>query len=174
MKADSKIRSFHDTENELDISKAGKGHWVVSYKPQRTVDYQFYAHYHPYTDELIEKLNIEGLQSLLDPKYQADLSRELDPDFYQPGTNVMSPFPKHEIDVSNEGPYSVYNWELFFHGPLTVAVHLSVNQRFEDAQRWFHRIFDPTSTDTSVPPPSVSGNSCVSVRRQRRNSLRIC
>ena len=32
-------------------------------------------------------------------------------------------------------------------------MHLSVNQRFEEAQRWFHRIFDPTSTDMSVPPP---------------------
>ena len=32
-------------------------------------------------------------------------------------------------------------------------MHLSKNQRFAEAQRWFHRIFDPTSTDTSVPAP---------------------
>jgi len=37
--------------------------------------------------------------------------------------------------------------------PLIVAVHLSKNQRFEEAQRWFHRIFDPTCTDTSIAPP---------------------
>ena len=37
--------------------------------------------------------------------------------------------------------------------PLTIAVHLSKNQRFAEAQRWFHYIFDPTSTDTSVPVP---------------------
>jgi len=36
---------------------------------------------------------------------------------------------------------------------LIVAVHLSKNQRFEEAQRWFHRIFDPTCTDTSIAPP---------------------
>jgi hypothetical protein len=47
----------------------------------------------------------------------------------------------------------VYNWELFFHAPLTIAVHLSKNQRFAEAQRWFHFIFDPTSNDTSVKPP---------------------
>ena len=40
-----------------------------------------------------------------------------------------------------------YNWELLFHIPLTIAVHLSKNQRFAEAQRWFHYIFDPTSND---------------------------
>ncbi len=34
-----------------------------------------------------------------------------------------------------------------------VAVHLSNNQRFAEAQKWFHLVFDPTSTDTSVPAP---------------------
>ena len=46
---------------------------------------------------------------------------------------------------SEHGPYANYNWELFFHIPLTIAVHLSKNQRFAEAQRWFHYIFDPTS-----------------------------
>jgi len=64
---------------------------------------------------------------------------------------VISYFPK-EIDVSSGGPYSNYNWELFFHIPLTIAVHLSKTQRFAEAQRWFHYIFDPTSTDPSADP----------------------
>jgi hypothetical protein len=59
---------------------------------------------------------------------------------------VVNYSPK-EIDVSVDGPYANYNWELFFHIPLTIAVHLSKNQRFAEAQRWFHYIFDPTSTD---------------------------
>src|SRR6266567_7562968 len=58
-------------------------------------------------------------------------------------------FPK-EIDVSEHGPYANYNWELFFHIPLTIAVHLSKTQRFAEAQRWFHYIFDPTSNDKIV------------------------
>ena len=52
-------------------------------------------------------------------------------------------FPK-EIDLREGGPYANYNWELLFHVPLTIAVHLSKNQRFAEAQRWFHYIFDPT------------------------------
>src|SRR6202046_5566288 len=33
-----------------------------------------------------------------------------------------------------------------------VAVHLSNNQRFAEAQKWFHLVFDPTSTDPAAPP----------------------
>ena len=45
-----------------------------------------------------------------------------------------------------------YNWELFFHAPLQVAVRLAKDGRHEEAQRWFHFIFDPT-TDSSAPSP---------------------
>lgn len=57
------------------------------------------------------------------------------------------------VDVSIGGPYANYNWELLYHIPVMIAVNLSHNQRFAEAQQWFHLVFDPTSTDTSVPPP---------------------
>ena len=38
-----------------------------------------------------------------------------------------------------------YNYEFFFHLPLLIAVRLSKNQQFAEAQQWFHTIFDPTS-----------------------------
>ncbi|HEX7445320.1 MAG TPA: hypothetical protein VF300_02930, partial [Methanothrix sp.] len=36
--------------------------------------------------------------------------------------------------------------------PLTIAINLSKNQRFDDAQKWFHYIFDPTD-DSDGPTP---------------------
>ena len=69
------------------------------------------------------------------------------------------------------GPYANYNWELFFHIPLTIAVHLSKTQRFAEAQRWFHYIFDPTSNDKSVDPPSVSGSFRRSAARRTRQRI---
>ena len=36
--------------------------------------------------------------------------------------------------------------------PLTIAIHLSKNQRFAEAQRWFHYLFDPTD-DSDGPTP---------------------
>lgn len=124
----------------------------VQKKPKRTIDYKFSVHYHPYTDELIEKLNRDGLPALLDVNYHLELDKPLT-DWYLPGAFTVSPFPKEVIDVSDDGPYSVYNWELFFHAPITIAVHLSKNQRFAEAQKWFHFIFDPTSNDKTVDPP---------------------
>ncbi|XXY16740.1 hypothetical protein WME88_51745 [Sorangium sp. So ce216] len=65
---------------------------------------------------------------------------------------VERPYPVKDLDFTASGAYSVYNWELFFHVPLTVALHLSKNQRFADAQRWFHLVFDPTD-DSEGPTP---------------------
>lgn len=145
--------SFHQTTTEALLQLGNPAYWVVNKVPRREVDYRFFVHYHPYTDELIEKLNRDGLLALLDVNYHEQLHQDLAPDFYTPGVFAQQHFPREEIDVSDEGPYAIYNWELLFHAPLEIAVHLSKNQRFKEAQRWFHFIFDPTSTDKGVPPP---------------------
>jgi len=123
--------------------------------------YTFENFFHPYVGKLIGKLNTSSLAGFLDPNYHQSLSQDFFTDFYpllREKDGLQSPdvqvnfFPK-EIDVHNDRPYANYNWELLFHIPLTVAVHLSKNQRFAEAQRWFHYIFDPTSNDTSIPTP---------------------
>jgi hypothetical protein len=65
---------------------------------------------------------------------------------------VQQPYPVKDLDFSSGGAYSAYNWELFFHAPLTIGIHLSKNQRFAEAQRWFHYLFDPTD-DSDGPTP---------------------
>ena len=55
-----------------------------------------------------------------------------------------------QVDFNYSGMYSIYNWELFFHIPLLVAARLSQNQKFEDARKWFHYIFDPTRAPLSA------------------------
>ena len=63
-------------------------------------------------------------------------------------------------------PTSIYNWEVFFHNPLLVATQLSQAQRFEEAQRWFHLIFDPTTSDPD-PTPTAGNPVDTSVRYWR-------
>jgi len=46
-------------------------------------------------------------------------------------------------------PFANYNWEVFYHVPIAVATYLTRQHRFEDARRWFHFIFDPTTNDVS-------------------------
>lgn len=47
-------------------------------------------------------------------------------------------------------PNANYNWEVFYHLPTAAAIHLSRQHRFEEARKWFHFIFDPTTNDAST------------------------
>jgi hypothetical protein len=125
--------------------------------------YTFENFFHPFVGDLIEKLNKESLPGLLDPRFQEALgdvtktpSSGLPGSYYTPNPSgsklVKTDFHHKQIDVTTGGPYANYNWELFFHIPLTIAVHLSKSQRFAEAQRWFHFIFDPTANDMSEVP----------------------
>ncbi len=136
---------------------------------ERDLEYRFYSHFHPYVDELIQRLletALRGLQDA-DTEFRAGtflpsgeprptLYGEIfSPGAYQPNggpTGVVKREPVKELDFDPNGPYAVYNWELFFHVPLTVAIHLSKNQRYEEAMRWFHYVFDPTDNSNGPTP----------------------
>jgi hypothetical protein len=136
----------------------------------RTVSYRFFLHQHPYVHALVRRLlagGTAGLQSadteyvlkndgefdkLPDGKFKPTLYSEFFTDSYQPSPMVDQPYPLNDLDFTAHGAYAIYNWELFFHVPFTIAVHLSKNQRFAEAQRWFHYIFDPTD-DSPGPTP---------------------
>jgi hypothetical protein len=122
--------------------------------------YQFLTHWHPHVCELIRRLNRDGILALL-----ATDSQWLSNDSfstmtgeklrfrteYAPTSAVALPLPHEDMDFGN-GAYSLYNWELFFHAPLLIAERLSKNQRFADAQSWFHYIFNPLDNSTEAVP----------------------
>lgn len=124
--------------------------------------YLFKAFYHPYACLFIEQLNKHGLDGVLRPDPRngaraAALVRQAarDEDFfapaYEPTAAVDPDHPVEEIDFSYSGAYSQYNWELFFHAPLLIATRLMQNQRFGEAQKWFHYVFDPTEVEGPAP-----------------------
>jgi len=137
---------------------------------ERTLDYMFQAHFHPYVVNLVRSLiesSVSGLQArdteyvtkadgtfvtLPDGKAQPVLYQDFFKSTYDPSSMVDKPYPVKDLDFTSGGAYSVYNWELFYHVPITIAIHLSKNQRFEDALRWFHYVFDPTD-DSQGPTP---------------------
>jgi hypothetical protein len=120
------------------------------------ITYDFYDSFHPYVGKIIEQLSQNSLAGIFNPEFQAQFTD----DFLKPyGINgeddtLIVKNNTQGLDFRASGPYAPYNWELFFHVPFAVAVYLSKNQRYKEAQRWFHFIFDPTSTDTSVPSPA--------------------
>ena len=125
--------------------------------------YAFQTFYHPYVCELIKTLNTSGIDGLYkNPILDADgafkdgtQNRVAKAIFipngaYNPTAVVQNSYPVEQVDFNYSGVYSIYNWELFFHIPLLIATRLSQNQKFAEARKWFHYIFDPTWSSPSA------------------------
>jgi hypothetical protein len=167
------ISSWQTTKREI------VPHHIVTHS--RRLLYEFRMHLHPYPERLVSELvekDIEGLEALdtavpelreeffadrykpklaIAPRGAADLgddpaavvARVVDAD----GKTLRDLLPVKDLDFDySQGAYAVYNWEIFFHVPFTIALQLSKNQRFAEAQRWFHCIFDPTDNSDGPAP----------------------
>jgi peptidoglycan hydrolase-like protein with peptidoglycan-binding domain len=122
--------------------------------------YDFYPFDQPYSALFLRELDRSGVDGVLTRRIQRF------PASYFPGdtftfSGTYAPIAPSAADATAEtdivdfslsGAYSVYNWESFFHVPLLVATKLSQNQRFEEAMKWFHYIFDPTNVDEISSP----------------------
>ncbi len=135
--------------------------------------YRFSILYHPYACRMLQALEEQGLDGLyrspepfrfgtspggfprqLHNEGPGVFQRRYDPTgvVWRDSARAPSPYPIEEFDFSHGGAYSLYNWEVFFHIPLLLADRLSKNGRFEDAQRQFHMIFDPTDVSWHGTP----------------------
>jgi len=150
---------------------------------ERAVSYRFYLHQHPYVQQLSKRLieqSITGLQAadtdyvqkpdgafetLPDGKFKPVLFADFFKKTYAPDTTMVpntseSPHPVKDLDFTYSGAYAVYNWELFFHVPMLLAMHLSKNGHYSEAQQWFHYIFDPTDASADDTPRRFSARLC--------------
>ena len=170
------IKRFHgllDTELSFQtgevISTTEFKYFIIQ---EREVGYRFYLHQHPYVQQLVQRLIRKGtpelqaadtdyvkktdgtFETLPNGRFKPTLYSEFFEAVYNPNGNIIQEnhFPVNELDFSSSGAYSAYNWELFYHVPITVAIHLSKNQRFNEAQRWFHFLFDPTDNSDGPTP----------------------
>jgi hypothetical protein len=124
--------------------------------------YRFQPFYHPWVCNFIERVDrkrvdrkaldefltldsqsFDDLGSIFLYGYNPDVTRVQVMEVRQDGT--LEAVTREHVDFSGRGAYSAYNWELFFHAPLLIATRLNANQRFDEARRWFHYIFDPTT-----------------------------
>jgi len=147
--------------DELELGKDwGKEYEVPDLKFD--VKYKVTEHYHAYACAYLRQVRRFGVESLYapDPNVQGtrdshDLVRQKTdtlPKFnfetsYLPNRQVVEGEPREVIDFSYGSAYDQYNWEVFFHIPMMIATRLTQNQKFEEAQQWFHYIFEPTAKD---------------------------
>ena len=119
---------------------------------------EFHTFYHPFSSEYVKNLNQRGLPGLLasDTAISSDEGATFE-DTYDPNFShglVQKPsdfdtrtYYKENVCFDVYGANSLYNWELFFHAPLYIATRLSKNGKYEEAMKWFHYIFDPTTDE---------------------------
>jgi hypothetical protein len=75
------------------IEQQFSGKMVLWRKPKRQLNYAFANHYHPYVDELIQKLNVDGLAMMLDVKFLDGLQDDLSTS-YTTSADFVTAFPK--------------------------------------------------------------------------------
>ncbi|MFE5806233.1 neuraminidase-like domain-containing protein [Streptomyces sp. NPDC056491] len=119
--------------------------------------FKFLPFYHPHVELFSSQLSRLGVDGLFNREVQMRPGQfaplESFAQRYSPNSGyVVSPYPTEDVEFDATAPYAVYNWELFFHAPLLMAGRLSTNQRFGEAQKWFHRIFDPTDRSSEPGP----------------------
>lgn len=166
------LNTFFKNNTYFNISSINS--WGLQYTPaynQSSKRLEFNTFHHPFSGQFINTLNAEGLKSLLamdtalnddkqllynddgtnfvedyDPNFAQDLVKKAPiSSNYKP--NQAYTYYKENICFDVFGANSIYNWEVFFHAPLYIATQLSKNGRYEEAMKWFHFIFDPTTDD---------------------------
>jgi len=126
------VDNFHhkvSTIKSLQISNQVDNH---SFNDINNTTYNANDFYHPYTHDLLGKINFGNLETFF--KYNTESISATTDAFGLSGNNIY-----HEL----KRPYSLYNWELFFHTPILLADALSKAQQFEEAMKWFHFVFNP-------------------------------
>lgn len=148
--------------------------------------------YHPFVRTLRFMLSSQGFDGFFHPQVQVD-PRTISlvpggtpiagpPFSFSAAYSPVSPIVRwgsdgDTVDFEYSAPYAGYNWEMFFHLPLLVGNHLARNQRFDEARKWFHHIFDPTKV-SSAPTPQrywvtrpLSEQTSATLQQQRINEL---
>jgi len=144
--------TYYAQLGERDITLNYSGFSLMS----RVNEYKFQTFYHAQIGKFIKNLNKAGLSGLLkiENQKQTDNMNFGTPGSnngaYKPTTRVHPDVPTDKVQFKFTDAYGVYNWEIFFHAPMLIAQRLSDNQQFEEAQKWYHYIFNPTSTTNII------------------------
>lgn len=117
---------------------------------------EFHTFYHPYSADYVTGLNRGGVPQLMDcdttlpsdngSTFEGAYVPNFTDGFVQkPADFATRTYYKENVCFDVYGANSIYNWELFYHAPLYIATRLSKNGQYEQAMKWFHYIFDPTT-----------------------------
>lgn len=103
----------------------------------------------------------EGLDALLATHRQFQINEPAHP-LAVTSSSVADRSRSGTLDV--DGPMGTYLREIYLHIPFLLADHLNSLGEFEAAQRWYHYVFDPTSSEVI---PGIPAGASEEERRRR-------
>ncbi len=130
------IRTNHTLSFDDQISKTTISHFFTFHGTN---------FYHPYAHQLLGLINSAELNNFFSFNVKGILTQSDKEDAFGAGVDSIGTRTYHEL----KRPYSLYNWELFFHAPMMLANALSKAQQFEEAMKWYHYVFNPMAEGTS-------------------------
>jgi hypothetical protein len=163
-------RSYLVQPHYYTISSSPQELENLTYIQQWATRYQFETFYHPYARTFLRELEIGGIPQLMSRNLQVNPQSVRGwptvfnfQSLYGPQPPVARPYPGTanasdpgetalDFDPGSSGAYSLYNWEVFYHGPMFVAAQLMQNQQYQDTMAWLKYIFDPTDRSGGSPP----------------------
>jgi hypothetical protein len=142
----------------------------LAYIKQWTTQFEFQTFYHPFARTMLRELEIGGIEQLMSRELQTNpqgvrgWSTLFDfNSIFEPQLPVAKPYPGQpnapdvgesalDFSAGYTGAYSLYNWEVFYHGPMFVASLLVQNQQYQDAMNWYEYIFNPSDSSGGATP----------------------
>ncbi|MCU7809361.1 MAG: hypothetical protein KZQ73_16050, partial [Candidatus Thiodiazotropha sp. (ex Semelilucina semeliformis)] len=116
-------------------------------------------------NEVAKKLFTKGVDGLLDIQTQKALGEASKP-ITLSGSAIEDGVIASEIDY--KGSYGVYYREIFFHIPFLIAYHLNSQGKYKEANDWYQKIFNPTSSEV-IPDDAGLSDEENAARKKDRN-----
>jgi hypothetical protein len=95
---------------------------------------------------------IPGLLATGFQEFSAEPALPITPD---PARLVVAPAPPSRGRLDTDGPVGTYLREIWLELPYLIAGQLNARQRYAAAQRWYHFLFDPTSSGDAADADRV-------------------
>ena len=123
------------------IARLGQGYRTVQVP---TVDVAVAPFFHPFAEQFATTLKRDGLDALLAPEMQrlSLLPGQTFAGLCNPNTARVKAPATEGVDFDSRSAYGTYNWELFFHAPMVIALKLADGNQLEAALDMVHHVFD--------------------------------
>ena len=125
------VNNFHYKNEQIKSLQINAPN-ITFVKQDNGTIYKNQNFYHPQTAIMLGRINNPDLEHFFNYKFSTPLKDQA----YGSYQDIY-----HEL----KKPYSLYNWELFFHTPMMLADALSKAQQFEEAMKWYHYVFNPAA-----------------------------